>query len=77
MPESIRDTNTGITLKINDDGSINTNLLNTLIPVGYDEIELVYDGEIVSGVKYKLNDVILTELTLTYLNNKLISVKRI
>ena len=52
MPESIRDTNTGTTLKINDDGSINTSLLGLYvnedgsINTSFNIIKLIdYDGD--------------------------------
>ena len=42
MPESIRDENTGVTIQVNDDGSINTFVLNSFIPEAYDYVGVAY-----------------------------------
>lgn len=69
-------------LEVNNDGSINTSILNTLITTEYDEINLTYVsagngvGEI-ETVTYKKDSITVSVLTLGYDgNNKLASVAR-
>ena len=38
----IRDENTGVTLQVNDDGSINVYTLNSIVPDAYDYVEVAY-----------------------------------
>lgn len=69
-------------LKVNSDGSIDTNSLTTLVPVAHDQIDLTYvasgdgAGEI-ETVTYKLDAITVATLTLSYNgSNKLTSVVR-
>ena len=65
-----------VRVKTDSDGNVYVLSLNELMPARFDEINLSYTGDDVTGVVYKLATVTVATLTLTYTAGKLTRVVR-
>lgn len=59
-----------------DSASLSVNIMSSLVPQKYDEIDLSYTGDNLTGVVYKSAGVTVATLTLTYAGSTLTNVVR-
>lgn len=64
------------TVYIPEDEALRVSNLGTLVPEEYDEIDLSYTGDNLTGVVYKSLGMTVATLTLSYSGDKLIQVLR-